>query len=207
MICQHCHGVIKETEGVCHLCGNSPASFNGEEAAIREMRKHSKAAIPLIGILICLIPSILCHIILTFLFSDEQDKLIIGLIITLSVSVIAVVIFGIILQVQHYKKLHQHGVKVTIGKIVGTSIQPGIRMRYYPIVEFKVNGKDYRYIFDRDTSDEGKKGATVDIAYHTRNPHDCFLAKDYRGLAIIAATLVAVCSIGGFALVIYLTTR
>ena len=102
------------------------------------------------------------------------------------------------MQIKHYRKVHASGVKVVSGKIVDWREKAGMRSRYYPIVEFDVGDKSYRFIYSFDAGDKPSKGKKVDIAYHVHNPHNCFLARDYRGLIIIISTIVVVGILGAF---------
>jgi hypothetical protein len=201
MLCGYCRGHLKDGEQLCPFCGHNAIADRHQNSALDDRMAKNPTASAYIVLAGIFAPLMLFYFIFTLIFGEDPDKLMTCYIALIAISVVAVIIYGSILEIKQYKKAHAPNTKITTGEVVDFHQHSGMRPSYYPIIEFEVHDKKYRYVFDRDYGAEPAIGHEFDIVYNIHKPQECSLAKDHRGLKIIVVSLIAVGVIAAIAMI------
>ena len=199
MVCHFCKAAVKEGDNICKACGNDPFLTDIKQSftnRLYEKTPYSRTILPYVIFAAIMSPLLVFYAIFTYAFGNSPNTLMSGYMILIIISVAAAVAGGIVMQVRHHQKLKEKDVHIAQGKIVDFQQHTGVGQRFYSIVEFKVNDKKYRYVDNRDSDHAPRIGKKFDIAYHSHNPHDCFRAKDNRGIVLIVTVLAVVAVVG-----------
>ncbi len=198
--CKLCYGEIPEKliGQSCPVCGCSVDVCRSGATKGEKFDRGVKRASMRWGQLIVIGIVCIFGLIMTAIFGNDPDKLLLGFCLVIALGFGGMVVYGIIYNNKHNARLHQPGTIVTKGTVVGFHTVETIETTAGPvdvnrdIIEYEAKGQKYRYVCTREDGRKvDKEGDEVDIAYNVSNPLDSFIAKDKRGRYFIIVGAVA----------------